>query len=1827
MRMKHILILMAIYCTLIFIGEVSASEMNRTYTYDSDFELGTLTGLEHNSTPNQLQLSDNSQSTFPYIWVPNSNQGTVSKIDTQTGLELARYRTAPESYGTSASPSRTTIDLYGACWVGNRGIGTVVKIGLLENEGYYDRNQNGLIETSRDFDGNGVITEAELLDWGKDECILWEVIVIPSIEGTYRPGEYAGSYSGSPGPRGIAVDHNNNVWVGTYGTCRYYYINGTTGEILDNIDITSSGHTPYGALIDPNGILWSSGSNSNHLLRLDPTTNTFTRINLGHCSYGMGLDRNDHLFVSGGQHSWLTRINIINGTIDWKKPATPASGVTVTDDGDVWLANHDAGTVTRYTNNGDFKAIIIVGSTPKGVSVDNNGKVWVVDNGDEYIHRINPNNNQTNSEGYITNGVEFSKRILGGTHYGYSDMTGSVSSTVTTTRGIWTVIHDSGQANIPWGIVNWTGTEPTGTSIGVRVRSSQDQQNWSNWEETINGAILTNTPAARYLQVETTLNRFLGNQTPTLYDLTVTALVADVQLNLNADKPSPQVGEEVTFTLNTNNQGPQDVTRLTVNVNIPPGFRVGTVSQGTFQNGVWDIGTLTNGQKAVLTIVGWVNPTQSHQIVTCNALKTYQDHYDPNTPDNATASFYLPLTDLEITANVNNNVMDVGEQAIFTTTISNNGPDPARNLRMEKKLLTGFKNLSPSLGTYQNGMWIVPFLSSGANATLTFIGEVTQDMAHKTITDSTRLIQQEYDPTPVTSVNSSFYVPLVDLEITKIAHRDPVVVGGVALFTITVRNLGPDTARGVVVRDPLPDGFVPANPSQGILINGWWLVGDLVSGKSAIIILGSPVVSKLSMTSYAAGFLRSYDPNLLNNQPVLTINAQERATVFQADKDPVNVNAETEKTIPMQETGLPLNLPSLALFLIFLAAYLNRNGTPYKKPLILILVLVAVFLCCGVVSAADSYNYTNNDDFDQGILGGVEHNTVHHQLQLPPEAEEVDYIWVPNSNQGTVSKVSTHTGAEVARYRVNPRSDEFTFTTIVDNEGNCWAANSRSGSVVKIGLLENYKCTDRNHNGIIDTSHDLDHNGVITGAELLAWGQDECVLFETILVPGSEGTYTPGSYTGSYGNYDYGVRSMAVDLDNNLWAGNYNTRLYYYINSANGQIIHSLDLAGVNHNPYVSVMDRNGILWSAGNNLLRLDPSTDSKAIINLGYLVNSLVLDQDVHLFSYGYNTGWNRNSMLSRINITTGVLDWTQTLPFSDVAGVTVTPDGDVWISESASGWGWRRDYVKRFGHDGVLKATIEPGFHPNGLSVDSDGKVWVVDYDDEYIHRINPTINGVELSKRIVGGRHYTSSSMTGTSSTANYFQEGSWTVVQDTGKNSTLWGFIDWTSSEPNGTMIRVRARSSNDENYWSIWEEATNGHLLHLTPPGRYLQVEVTLSSTVKDISPSLYDLTVTPLEDAPINHADLSLTILSENYTPNVNDTIKIILYAGNNGVDDASGVHVNYKLPFGLEYQNSSSKYNASTGLWTIGSVARGTTTVLEILAKVLNSGLLVHTGTITGTEVDPNMSNNQSTLILRVSNLTAKEQLPELPNILPINGAATLPPIPNIIELIDLNPNIQESGPKAGFNPYQKPNNQSNSQIARDIASVRDIISNKDILEQKVLPSWDLNTDGSQDVSKENDKWKSFLVKFAGEVIFFAALSSIPNEYLQQVGNSFLKSFETLSNILRYLGFGKQVKQIAGLWERAKHFINIPFTQDIISKLDDLLNVLDFSLGMTLLERTLIKIFPNTATEIKLLMTTISTANLTYDGGKTIKAIFSIIYSILTKSIPRPDDLIKLL
>lgn len=213
----------------------------------------------------------------------------------------------------------------------------------------------------------------------------------------------------------------------------------------------------------------------------------------------------------------ISKIDVNTNAITYAPQGNSYSrGVAVTDDGDVWVANSNSNTATRLSNNLVKKATISVGNTPTGVAVDADGKVWVCNYGDGKINRINP----------ATNLIDFSvitPGVSGGTglHYSYSDMTGIIARTVTTQIGTWNVDFDSEEADTEWGKVSWNSNEPTGTSVIVKVRSSNDASTWSAWETATDGVSLSTTPDGRYLQVETKLQINSGDTSPILYDLSV----------------------------------------------------------------------------------------------------------------------------------------------------------------------------------------------------------------------------------------------------------------------------------------------------------------------------------------------------------------------------------------------------------------------------------------------------------------------------------------------------------------------------------------------------------------------------------------------------------------------------------------------------------------------------------------------------------------------------------------------------------------------------------------------------------------------------------------------------------------------------------------------------------------------------------------------------------------------------------------------------------------------------------------------------------------------------------------------------------------------------------------------------------------------------------------------------------------------------------------------------------------------------------------------------------------------------------------------------------
>lgn len=227
------------------------------FSVDADFDVGKLVNLNHDDVHDQLQL-DNKSTAFNFIWIPCSGLGTLLKIDTISGHVLGAYRTTPENQQWG-DPSRTTVDHDGSVWLSNRAdvynsSGSVIHIGLNENNQCHDRNNNGVIDTSTGIDD---VRSWDTLDvnTAEDECIVHYTKV------------------NSLGTRHVSVDAKNDVWVSGYSLQNFDLIKGGKFDIPGSGTIIRSEESVdyggYGGLVGMDGVIWSAAP----LLRWNPVGN------------------------------------------------------------------------------------------------------------------------------------------------------------------------------------------------------------------------------------------------------------------------------------------------------------------------------------------------------------------------------------------------------------------------------------------------------------------------------------------------------------------------------------------------------------------------------------------------------------------------------------------------------------------------------------------------------------------------------------------------------------------------------------------------------------------------------------------------------------------------------------------------------------------------------------------------------------------------------------------------------------------------------------------------------------------------------------------------------------------------------------------------------------------------------------------------------------------------------------------------------------------------------------------------------------------------------------------------------------------------------------------------------------------------------------------------------------------------------------------------------------------------------------------------------------------------------------------------------------------
>lgn len=211
-----------------------------------DPALGSPEGTLELTDRGELTLARSVASTGT-VWVPSSDDGTISRIDEATLTEVARYASG------GAEPSRVAIDAEGDAWIACRafvGQSTVVEIA-------------GSPERCVDLDGDGTIETShgptEVLPFGSDECVLRSLEV-------GAPAEIARALAidGEIGPDGVS---GGNLWVGLHDGQAIEVLDGLTGALVRRIE--TPGFSPYGAAFDPWGTLWMI-SRDGQLLRVDP---------------------------------------------------------------------------------------------------------------------------------------------------------------------------------------------------------------------------------------------------------------------------------------------------------------------------------------------------------------------------------------------------------------------------------------------------------------------------------------------------------------------------------------------------------------------------------------------------------------------------------------------------------------------------------------------------------------------------------------------------------------------------------------------------------------------------------------------------------------------------------------------------------------------------------------------------------------------------------------------------------------------------------------------------------------------------------------------------------------------------------------------------------------------------------------------------------------------------------------------------------------------------------------------------------------------------------------------------------------------------------------------------------------------------------------------------------------------------------------------------------------------------------------------------------------------------------------------------------------------
>lgn len=346
---------------------------------------------------------------------------------------------------------------------------------------------------------------------------------------------------------------------------------------------------------------------------------------------------------------------------------------------------------------------------------------------------------------------------------------------------------------------------------------------------------------------------------------------ADLVIKKTANPIIAAPNQAITYTLTFSNVGlypainviitdlvPVTLTNLNF-ITASSGFTIARTPGITY---AWQTGDMASGDSGIITITGFVSPNLTAGSTFSNTASITTTILDADATNNsASAPIIIQGADLLIAKTAAPNPVNAVGTLTYTLRITNAGADTATAITATDTLPSqvSFGSVSGTGWSCNSSSGIITCtraslaVGPAPNILITVTAPITSGL----ITNTASVTSSIFDPNPgnnSVSLNTTVLPPQADLSLTKTVNNPAPFPGNTVVFTLTVRNGGPNTATNVQVKDQLPPGLqYQADDGSGAYNSGTglWTVGTLGSGVSATLHLTAQYIVIISVTNIA----------------------------------------------------------------------------------------------------------------------------------------------------------------------------------------------------------------------------------------------------------------------------------------------------------------------------------------------------------------------------------------------------------------------------------------------------------------------------------------------------------------------------------------------------------------------------------------------------------------------------------------------------------------------------------------------------------------------------------------------------------------------------------------------------------------------------------------------------------------------------------------------------------------------------------------------------------------------------------------------------------------